>query len=290
MQYGLTEEQQDFRDSVRRWVDKEWPKDKALEIEAQHDFPHELWDSMKLLELHGIAVGEEYGGQAAGVTTQTIVARELGRSLAYMTWVWATTSFCGKTLEAAGQEELKQELLPQVVAGDARFAIAVTEPDGGTDLLGAMKTKAEKVDGGWRLNGAKVWSTQAHISDYLMVIARTDDDVAKRSQGLTLFFVPRESDGITIQMLPKLGMRSIGSCQVFFDDVEVADKYVIGEPGKGWGALLHGLNNERILQAAVCTGIIDGILEDAVAYAQERHAFGRPIGQFQAIQRFHAGI
>jgi alkylation response protein AidB-like acyl-CoA dehydrogenase len=290
MQHGLTEEQQDFRDSVRRWVEREWPKDKAREIEAQESFPHELWDSMKLLELHGIAVGEEYGGQAAGVVTQTIVARELGRSLAYMTWVWATTSFCGKTLEASGQEELKRDLLPKVVSGDARFAIAVTEPDGGTDLLGAMQTKAAKVDGGWRLNGAKVWSTQAHISDYLMVIARTDDEVAKRSEGLTLFFVPREAPGITIQMLPKLGMRSIGSCQVFFDDVEVADRFVIGEPGKGWRALLSGLNNERILQAAVCTGIIDGILEDALAYAQERQAFGRPIGQFQAIQHFIADI
>jgi alkylation response protein AidB-like acyl-CoA dehydrogenase len=123
-----------------------------------------------------------------------------------------------------------------------------------------------------------------------MVIARTDDNVAKRSEGLTLFFVPRESPGIEIQMLPKLGMRSIGSCQVFFDDVEVADRFVIGEPGKGWRALLSGLNNERILQAAVCTGIIDGVLEDALAYVQERQAFGKPIGQFQAIQHFIADI
>lgn len=290
MNLSQTPEQEHFRQTVRDWVDKEWPKEKAREIEGQPEYPFELWDSMKKLELHGLALSEEYGGQGADIFTQLLVARELGRSLGYLTWVWATTSFCAKTVEVVGSEEQRQRLLPPTTRGETRYAIAVTEPDGGTDLLGALDTHATRADGGWTLRGSKIWATQAHVADYLVVIARTDRDVEKPSQGITLFLVPREAEGVTTQILPKLPMRSVGSCQVFFDGVFVPDELVLGEPGKGWYALLSGLNNERILQSATCLGMIDGILEDAIQYASERRAFGRSIGEFQAIQHYIADI
>jgi acyl-CoA dehydrogenase len=287
---SVTPEQAQFRETVRAWVAREWPKERARAAEAQEGYPFELWDSMRKIELHGLAIGEQYGGQGADTVTQLIAARELGRSLGYLTWVWATTSFCAKTIEVVGSEEQRRRLLPPTARGEVRFAIAVTEPGGGTDLLGALDTHATRVDGGWTITGSKIWATQAHVADYLVVIARTEWEVAKRSHGITLFLVPREADGVTTQLLPKLPMRSVGSCQVYFDEVFVPDDLVLGEPGRGWYALLAGLNNERVLQSAICLGMIDGILEDAIAYASERRAFGRQIGGFQAIQHFIADI
>jgi alkylation response protein AidB-like acyl-CoA dehydrogenase len=128
------------------------------------------------------------------------------------------------------------------------------------------------------------------VADYLLVLARTDKNVKKNHHGLTLFWVPAKSKGITITPLRKLGMRAMGSCIVNFADVFVPDEGVLGEPGNGWYMLLPMLNNERLLMSALCLGYIDGVLEDALEYAKQRTAFGRIIGQFQAIQHYLADI
>jgi acyl-CoA dehydrogenase len=181
-------------------------------------------------------------------------------------------------------------LLPELASGEMRMAIAVTEPSGGTDLLGGMKTNATKVDGGYRITGSKIWSTAAHVSQYLLLIARSDHDVPKKAQGITIFLVPNPSEGLSIRQIPKVGMKSVGSCEVFLDEVFVPDHYVVGEPGRGWYQMLETLNNERIMVAALCTGIIDGVLEDAVDYLKERRAFGKPIGEMQILQHYIADI
>jgi butyryl-CoA dehydrogenase len=177
-----------------------------------------------------------------------------------------------------------------MAAGKLRVSLSMTEPDGGTDVLGAMKTHAEKVDGGWLLNGAKMWTTAARVADRLLVLARTDKNVAKKHQGLTMFFVDAKSPGITATLLPKLGMRAMGSCAVSYDDVFVPDADVLGEPGNAWYAMLPTLNNERIMVGAQCLGAIDGVLEDALAYMKQRKAFGKLIGQFQILQHYIADI
>lgn len=292
MDFELSEEQELFRKTVRQWVERECPKAAANELERrEHEFPFELWDKMSAAGFHGVGIAEEYGGQGGNIVTQMILARELGRSLAGLTWMWGLSSFSGaKSIAFAGSEEQKRELLPRLAAGDLKFAIAVTEPAGGTDLLGALGTVARKVDGGWRISGQKVWSTTADVADYLLLLARSEKDVEKRSRGTTLFLVPRESDGLETRPIPKVGMRAVNSCEVFLDDVFVPDHLVLGAPGEGWYYLTATLNNERIMVAALCCGIIDGVLEDAVDYLKEREAFGRPIGQFQALQHFVANI
>jgi len=153
-----------------------------------------------------------------------------------------------------------------------------------------MRTTAERVEGGWLLNGEKIWSSSAHVADYLLCIARSDKTAAKKHQGLTLFWVPAKTPGITITPLAKLGMRSMGSCAVHFQDVFVADENVLGEPHRAWHMLLPTLNNERIMVGSFCLGVIDGVLEDAVDYMKQRHAFGKPIGQFQALQHYISDI
>jgi acyl-CoA dehydrogenase len=291
MDFSLTDEQEMFRSMVHDWVEKETPKNVARDWEAREfEYPFELWDKMSDAGFHAIGLPEEIGGQGGGIMTQMILARELARSLAGLTWIWGISSFCAKSVDKFASEELRHELLPQLANGDIRMAIAVTEPSGGTDLLGGMKTSATKVDGGYRITGSKIWSTAAHVSQYLLLIARSDHDVPKKAQGITIFLVPNPAEGLSIRQIPKVGMKSVGSCEVFLDDVFVPDHYVVGEPGRGWYQMLETLNNERIMVGALCTGVIDGVLEDAVEYLKERTAFGKPIGQMQVLQHYIADI
>jgi acyl-CoA dehydrogenase len=290
--FELSDEMRRFRKQVRKWVDKETPKAYARELERhEHDYPFDLWDKFSKAGYHGLTVPEEYGGEGADIFTQMVLARELCRSLGGLSWVWGLTSFAGsKSIGIYGTEEQKERFLPAIARGELRFSIGFTEPGGGTDVLGAMKTKAEKVDGGWAVSGTKTWCSSAHVADYILLLARTDDDVVKRHQGVTLFLVPAKSEGVQITELPKLGMRAIGSCQVNLNKVFVPDDLVLGEPGKAWYMLLPTLNNERVMVGSFCVGILDGVLEDALEYVKQREAFGRKIGEFQILQHYIADI
>jgi acyl-CoA dehydrogenase len=289
--FELTQEQQLFCASVRQWVDREAPKAWSRELEQQHEFPEVLWKKMAEAGFHAVGIPEEYGGQGGDVVTQVLLARELARSLAGLTWIWGISSFAGaKSVGLYGSEDQKKRYLPPLADGSEKWAIAFTEPDGGTDLLGAMQTKAKRVDGGWVLNGAKVFSTMANVADFLLLLARESNDSPSRHHGLSLFIVPTETDGLTMRAIPKLGMRSVPSCEVFLDDVFVGDDLLLGKSHEAWYMLLPTLNNERIVQAGICLGILDGVLEDSLRYMNERHAFGGPIGRFQALQHYVADM
>src|SRR5690554_3012359 len=292
MDFNLTEEQTAFRDVVRRWVNAEAPKDWMRELEAdEENYPYALWDKIAEQGFFGIGIPEEWGGLGGDVVMQMIFAREFARTAGGLLWVWGLTSFGGaKTIGQVGTDEQKARWLPAMAEGKLRVSLSMTEPDGGTDVLGAMKTVAVKTEGGWILNGAKMWTTAAKVADRLLVLARTDKNVEKKHQGLTMFFVDAKTPGITSSLLPKLGMRAMGSCSVTYDDVFVPDEDVLGEPGKAWYSMLPTLNNERIMVGAQCLGAIDGVLEDAVRYMQERKAFGKTIGHFQILQHYVADI
>ncbi len=292
MDFSLSEEQIAFRDTVRRWVNAALPKDLMRKLEAdEENYPYLIWDKLKEQGFFGIGIPEEYGGLGGDVVMQMIFAREMARTAGGLLWVWGLTSFGGaKTLSVAGTEEQRQKWLPEMAAGNLRVSLSMTEPDGGTDVLGAMKTFADKVDGGWVINGAKMWTTAAKVADRLLVLARSDRHAAKKHHGLTAFFVDAKTPGITATLLPKLGMRAMGSCSVSYDKVFVPDADVLGEPHQAWKAMLPSLNNERIMVGAQCLGAIDGVLEDALDYMKQRHAFGKPIGQFQILQHYVADI
>tara|TARA_R110002110_G_scaffold61833_2_gene173041 strand:+ start:7071 stop:8234 length:1164 start_codon:yes stop_codon:yes gene_type:complete len=292
MDFSLSDEQTAFRDMVRRWVDAELPKSLSRDLEAKEkDYPFEIWDKLKGAGFFGIGIDEEFGGQGGDVIMQMIMARELARSLSGLLWVWGLTSFAGgKSIGLYGSDEQKKKFLPKIAAGECRVSIGFTEPGGGTDVLGAMRTTAEKVEGGWKINGEKMWSSASHVADYILMLVRTDKNVEKQHHGLTLFFVPGDAEGMENHLLPKLGMRAIGSSRITLTDVFVPDELVLGEPGRAWYMLLPTLNNERIMVGAQCLGAIDGVLEDAVDYAKQRNAFGKPIGEFQAIQHYIADI
>jgi alkylation response protein AidB-like acyl-CoA dehydrogenase len=292
MDFELSDELRLFRRQIRRWVDKETPKTYARELERrEHEYPFDLWDKFTQAGYHGLSVPEEYGGEGGDIMTQVVFARELSRTLGGLAWVWGLTSFAGsKSIGIYGTDEQKERFLPAIVEGKARFSIGFTEPGGGTDVLGAMKTFGERVDGGWVINGSKIWCSSAHVADYILLLVRTDRDVEKRHHGVSLFILPAKSEGVEVTELGKLGMRALGSCQVNLRNVFIPDDLVLGEPGKAWYMLLPTLNNERIMASAFCVGVLDGVLEDALAYLKQREAFGRPIGQFQILQHMAADI
>ncbi|MBX3577403.1 MAG: acyl-CoA/acyl-ACP dehydrogenase [Rhizobiaceae bacterium] len=292
MDFELSEEHRAFRDTADRWVAAEVPKSWARELERnEHEYPFALWDKFTAAGFHGIGIDETYGGQGGDIITQMIFGRALARSLAGLAWVWGLTSFAGsKSIGLYGTDAQKGRFLPEIAAGRLRASIGFTEPGGGTDVLGALSTHAKRADGGWVISGEKIWCTSSHVADYILLLARTDDTVEKRHQGVTLFFVPAKQAGITITPLAKLGLRSVGSCLVHIDNVFVPDDLVLGEPGRAWYMLLPTLNNERIMVGAFCLGVIDGVLEDALDYMKQRKAFGRPIGSFQSLQHYVADI
>ena len=291
MDFSLSEEQELFAKTVRDWVERECPKNTARDLEMQEfEYPFGLWDKMSEAGFHAVGLPPELGGAGGDVLTQMILVRELARSLAGLTWIFGISSFCAKSIATFARSEVAEELIPKLAAGDIRLAISVTEPAGGTDLLGAMRTRATEAPGGWRISGQKIWSTAAHVSDYLFLMARTSDSPDKAAHGVTLFLVPNPSDGLETRQIPKVGMRAVGSCEVFLDDVFVPDRYVVGEVGRGFYNMLSTLNNERIMLAALCTGIQDGVLEDALEHLGEREAFGRKIGGFQILQHYIADM
>jgi alkylation response protein AidB-like acyl-CoA dehydrogenase len=292
MNFDLDEDASMFRDSVRRWVEQECPKDWCRALERrEHQYPSELWDKLTAAGFPGLGIAEEYGGLGGSILTQAIFMREFARSAAGLGWTWGITAFSGaRAISVHGTQAQKRRFLPAMAAGRLRTAMSFTEPGGGTDVLGAMKTSAEKADGGWIISGEKVWSTTADTADYLLLLARSERNVARRSDGVSLFFVPRTSQGLTTVPLDKLGMRALNSCAVHLDRVFVPDDLLLGEPGKAWKETTKTLNSERIMNSAMCLGIIDGVLEDAVAYMKQRRAFGKLIGEFQALQHYIADI
>ena len=292
MNFRFSEEQLAFRRMLRDWVERECPKPVARDLEsAEGRYPFELWDRMTEAGFHAIGIDPAYGGQGGTVVDQALLCAELGRSLAGLTWIWGISSFAGaKSLTAFGSDEQKARFLGDLAEGRLRFAISVTEPGGGTDVLGALRTTARRCDGGWRISGRKIWCTAAAQSDYLLLLARSDPEPARKSLGTTVFLVPQPSEGLELTSIPKLGMRAVPSYEVYLEEVFVPDELVLGEPGRGWHQLLATLNNERILVAALCCGVLEGVLEEAVAHLLEREAFGRRLGEFQAMQHNVADI
>ena len=161
MDFSFSDEHLAFQESVRKWVDREAPKAWARRLERdEQNYPFALWDKFTEAGFHGIGIEEEYGGQGGDVVMQMILGRELARTLGGLAWIWGITSFAGsKSIGIYGSEAQKQHFLPQIAAGHLRAAISFTEPGGGTDVLGALRTEAKRGDGGWIINGEKIWSS-----------------------------------------------------------------------------------------------------------------------------------
>jgi acyl-CoA dehydrogenase len=285
LNFDLGKEKEFLRQNVRALVEREVPREYARELDEKEEFPHKVWKALAENGYLGIPIEEQYGGVNGDIVDMVIVTEELARRSGSIGLTFFMSScFGAKTLQFAASEFLKKKYLPLLAEGKLMFSFSLTEPDGGTDVLGAMKTHAVEKEDGWVINGQKVWTTSANVADYLVVVARTNDKLPKKADGISVFLVKQDTPGIRLRKLEKLGIRATQSFEVFYDDVKVPKDHLVGEKDKGFYQTLAMLNNERILTAALCLGEAQAAFEDALQYAKERKAFGKPIGQFQAIQ------
>jgi acyl-CoA dehydrogenase len=254
--------------------------------DADHRFPWEHYRRMAEGGWVGIAIPEEYGGGGRGIAEAAIVLREVAASGAAMNGCSAIhlTVFGLNPVVRFGNDRLRSTFLPRAAAGDLHVAFGVTEPDAGTDTS-RIATRAEPDGhGGWIVTGRKIWTSKALESELVLLLARTGPPTATdRFAGLSLFLADLDRDFVEIAPIPKMGRNAVASCEVVYDGLPVEGWRLVGEEGRGFQYLLHGLNPERILLAAESVGIGDVAVRRAVAYACEREVFGRPIGSNQAI-------
>ena len=286
MDFGISEQQEQIRDSVARlcmqFDDRYW-----LEKDRHGGFPEEFYRAMADAGWLGIAMPEEYGGAGLGITEAALLMQAVAQSGAAQSGASAIhlNIFGPNPIVVFGTDEQKARMLPPIIQGKVKGCFAVTEPNAGLNTT-ALETRADRAGNGYVVHGRKVWTTTAQVADKMLLIARTTpkEQCKKSTDGLSLFYTDFDRKFIEAREIEKMGRKAVDSNQVFIDGLKVPLEDRIGEEGKGFHYLLHGLNPERILIAAEAIGIGKLALGRAAQYAKERVVFNRPIGQNQAIQ------
>ncbi|MGI9659741.1 MAG: acyl-CoA dehydrogenase family protein [Gaiellaceae bacterium] len=277
-----------LRETIRDFFSKELPEEKVREYDRARRFPRSLWERFAELGWMALPVSEEYGGTGADVATAAVLTEEIGRHFASVAVDWVGVSMSARLFEEVGTKEQQGLYLPQIAEGTFVMAFGMSEPDGGTDVL-QLKTSAELNGDEWVLHGQKLYTSMADDADAILVLARTDPPEGdKRARGLSLVLTPREQEGISVRRLELMGMRAAGTCEVFLDAATAPADAIIGKRGRGFYHLIATLDNERILAGAISLGIAAAAFDEALRYAKDRTAFGRPIGAFQSLQHMLA--
>lgn len=273
-----------FKESVARFA-QENIAPHASKIDRTNYFPEEvnLWKLMGDFGLHGITVPEKYGGLGLGYLEHCIAMEEISRASGSVGLSYgAHSNLCINQLVRNGTPTQKQKYLPKLISGEHVGALAMSEPNAGSDVI-SMKCRADRVDGGYILNGNKMWCTNGPVAQTLVVYAKTD--IAANSKGITAFIIEKDMPGFsTAQKLDKLGMRGSDTCELVFENCFVPEENVLGQEGKGVYVMLSGLDLERLVLAGGPLGLMQACLDVVLPYVQQREQFGRPIGQFQFIQ------
>jgi acyl-CoA dehydrogenase len=284
--FSFNEDQQNIRDAVLKQCSL-FPDDYWLEHDRSGEWPVEFHKSMADAGWLGIAMPESVGGAGLGITEAAVMMQAVAESGGGLSAASAIHGpvFGLEPVALFGTEEQKQRMIPPILSGEEKMCFAVTEPNTGLDTT-SLKTRAEKVDGGYKVNGEKIWITNAHVADRMLLIARTTplEEVKRKTEGLTLFYCKLDREHIAHQLIPKMGRHAVGSNMLFITDLFIPDEDRIGAEGQGFKILLQGLNPERVLLGAEATGLGRIAIKKASKYAQERIVFGRPIGQNQGIQ------
>ncbi|MBN9742727.1 acyl-CoA dehydrogenase [Amycolatopsis sp. A1MSW2902] len=268
-----------------RELARKFDHDYWLDKDRNHEYPWEFVKAFAAGGWLGAMIPEEYGGIGLGLEEAAVMMGEISASGAGMAGGSAIHFyvFPPAPLVKYGSEELKREYLPQLAAGELLMAFGVTEPDAGVDTS-RIKTKATKVDGGWKINGKKVFITNAQNAQKILLLARTSPrQEDKPLYGMSLFFADMDRDKITVREIEKLGRAAIDTNELFIDDLFVSDDRLVGEVDKGFYYLLDGLNPERIVVGMEGIGLGRAALDIATEYAKNRVVFDRPIGQNQAV-------
>lgn len=280
MSFALDDQQHEIRDLVRR-VAREKLAPRALEIDRTAKYPQDMYELLRGLGLFAVPFHASYGGTGSTLAA-CVVVEELARvcyNTAYLLVVQWTP--IGAIL-AAGTASQKERYLTELASGRKRAAIAVTEPQSGSDVAG-MSTRAHRVAGGYRISGAKIWCTGAPVADFIFVAAKTGDGEGRGS--INLFAIERGARGLTIgRKEDKMGARGVPSCPLFLEDVFVAEEDRLGEEGKGFKAVMETFNVARPIHGARGVGLAQGAIDHALEFVRGRRAFGQSVGEFQGVR------
>ncbi|KAI3849892.1 hypothetical protein MKW98_026806 [Papaver atlanticum] len=265
-----------FKESVAQFA-KEHIAPHSANIDKSNYFPKEvnLWKLMGEFNLHGITAPEEYGGLGLGYLYHCIAMEEISRASGSVGLSYgAHSNLC--------INQLKKKYLPKLISGEHVGALAMSEPNAGSDVV-SMKCKADRVDGGYVINGNKMWCTNGPVAQTLVVSAKTDAKAG--SKGITAFIIEKGMTGFsTAQKLDKLGMRGSDTCELVFENCFVPEENILGQEGKGVYVMMSGLDLERLVLAGGPLGLMQACLDEVLPYVRQREQYGRPIGEFQLIQ------
>jgi isovaleryl-CoA dehydrogenase len=280
--FALGEDADALRETVARFCNDQIAP-RADEIDRQNEFPRDLWPKLGDLGVLGITVAEEYGGAGLGYLAHCVAMEEISRGSAAIGLSYgAHSNLCVNQIHRNGTKEQKQRYLPKLVTGEHVGALAMSEPNSGSDVV-SMRTRADKQGDRYILNGSKMWITNGPVAETFVIYAKTDPTAGSR--GMTAFIVEKSFKGFShAQKLDKLGMRGSDTSELVFQDCEVPEENVLGAVGNGVNVLMSGLDYERVVLAAGPLGIMQACMDVVVPYVHDRKQFGRPIGQFQIMQ------
>jgi isovaleryl-CoA dehydrogenase len=282
LNFNLGEDIDMLRDSVFQLCSREIAP-RAADIDSSNEFPMDLWRKLGDMGLLGITVEEQYGGTGMGYLAHCIAMEEVSRASASVGLSYgAHSNLCVNQLHKNGTEEQKHKYLPKLCSGEHIGALAMSEPNAGSDVV-SMKLKAEKDGDHYVLNGSKMWITNGPDADTYIIYAKTD--TTSGSKGITAFIVERNYPGFSRQQkLDKLGMRGSNTCELVFENCQVPAENILGGEGRGVAVLMSGLDYERTVLSGGPVGIMQACLDVAMPYIHERKQFGQPIGEFQLMQ------
>ena len=282
LNFALGADIEALREAVHRFA-SERVAPLAAEIDRGNTFPHGLWREMGALGILGITADETHGGTALGYLAHCVVTEELSRASASVALSYAAHSnLCVNQINRHGNEEQKQRFLPKLISGEHIGALAMSEPEAGSDVV-SMKLRAEKRNDRYILNGRKMWITNGPDAHTLVVYGKTDPDAG--AKGITAFLIERGMAGFSPgKKLDKLGMRGSNTSELIFTNCEVPFENLLGEEGQGVRILMSGLDYERVVLAAGPLGIMSACLDVVVPYIHERQQFGKAVGEFQLMQ------
>ena len=283
MEFQLTDEQRQLREEVRRFADEEI-RPVATEHDLDESYPHEVMGRAAEMGLLAPHVPVEYGGVGYSALENAILTEELFAADPGIGLCVSSAGFGAEALMEFGTDTQKERILPEVTAGDAIMGSAISEPQAGSDVT-SVATRARKENSEWVINGSKMWITNGTVADYFVVVCETDPEIDDRYAGYSQILVEADRDGLTRDKITgKLGIRASDTAELRFDDVRVPDENLIGQRGIGFLQLMQFFDETRTAVAAQGVGIARGAAERALAYAEEREQFGRPIADFQAIK------
>lgn len=255
----------------------------AEEVDKNNEFPNHLWSLMGNMGLLGVTIDEQYGGAGMGYLAHVVAMEEISRASASVALSYgAHSNLCVNQIFRNGTEAQKEKYLPKLIDGSYVGALAMSEPNAGSDVV-SMQLKAEERDDHFVLNGSKMWITNGPDADVVVVYAKTDP--SKQAHGITAFIVEKQFAGFShAQKLDKLGMRGSNTCELVFENCRVPKCNVLGEVNQGVKVLMSGLDYERVVLAAGPLGIMQACLDLVVPYIHDRKQFGQSIGEFQLVQ------